>query len=302
MKKKSWLDVKIENADSEELRELGEKIDTRLFGEDETKDEELKDFVHVGELEEEAKVYVQNWGKMQGLSTGLKAVDYNMRGLVGGELTILAGETSNGKTALGVNIAANVAKAGHTVLFVTLEITQVQLTARLMKVLDGTPLTEVPLIMQKKDELDWRDVDKVVAAAKENGAELVIIDHLHYFTREVDKIAEDLGRITKQFKKNAIRHNIPIILISHVRKKTNNVGKKPELSNDALRGSSLIAQDADIVMFVHKVGDDKVIVKTTKNRNRGFNFENDTTYLEFTDGAVMRDVRSAYQDVFKDQK
>ena len=237
MKKKSWLDVKIENADSEELRELGEKIDTRLFGEDETKDEELKDFVHVGELEEEAKVYVQNWGKMQGLSTGLKAVDYNMRGLVGGELTILAGETSNGKTALGVNIAANVAKAGHTVLFVTLEITQVQLTARLMKVLDGTPLTEVPLIMQKKDELDWRDVDKVVAAAKENGAELVIIDHLHYFTREVDKIAEDLGRITKQFKKNAIRHNIPIILISHVRKKTNNVGKKPELSNDALTGS-----------------------------------------------------------------
>lgn len=297
---KSWLDYQLENKKPEELKEISKKIDDKLFGEAEVVDEKLTDFYAVGELAEEAKELVKHWGKMQGLSSGIKAVDYNMRGLVGGELIIIAGETSNGKTALGVNIATNVAKAGHVTLFVTLEITPVQLTARVAKILpDEQSLVKLPLIMQKADELDWRDIDKVITAAKESGVKLVVIDHLHYFTREVDKVAEDLGRITKEFKKNAIRHNIPIILISHVRKK--NTMKKQDLSNDALRGSSLIAQDADVVMFVQKIAPDEVIVKTTKNRNRGYDFDNDTVRLEFIEGAILRDIKRA-QDPFADEK
>jgi replicative DNA helicase len=299
MMAEDWLLKRIkEEDDPDKLKKIAETADTKLFGE--LQDPEKLDMVHVSELAEEAKVLIKNWGKMQGISSGLKAVDYNTRGFVGGELIILAGETSHGKTALGVNMAVNVAKQGKPVLFVSLEITQVQLTARIGKIVGEDALLNLPIFMQKKDELNWRDIDGIISVAKENGVELVIIDHLHYFTREVDKISEDLGRITKEFKKNANRHNIPIVLISHVRKKEGN--KMPELSNDALRGSSLIAQDADIVLFVHKVADDRLIVKTTKNRNRGYDFENDTVNLEFIDGALIKDVTGVVNDPFTDNK
>lgn len=298
IKRKSYEDYQLENKSPEELAELSEKIDTRLFGA--PQDADKLDLVHVAELEGEAKALVDNWGKMQGISSGIKSIDYNTRGLVGGELIIIAGETSHGKTALGVNLAVNVAKQGKPVLFVTLEITQAQLTARIIKASNSADLTKLPIFMQKKDELNWHDIDALLEIAKENGVELVVIDHLHYFTREVDKVSEDLGRITKEFKKNAIRHNIPIVLISHVRKKEGS--KKPDLTNDALRGSSLIAQDADIVMFVHKMADDRVIVKTTKNRNRGFDYMNDTVELAFIDGAIIKDLDEVYEDPFGSEK
>lgn len=300
-KKKSWLDYQIEQKPEEELHELSAKIDNRLFGIQDD-DPEKFSLISVRELADEAEELAKNWGKMQGISTGLISVDYNLRGLVGGELVVLAGETSHGKTTLAVNIAANVAKQRIPVLFITLENTQAQLTARVLKVLgdNKTALYSLPFYMQKKDELNWRSIDELVARAKDDGIRLVVIDHLHYFTREIDNVAEDLGRITKELKKNAIRHNVPIVLISHVRKKDNS--KKPEMSNDALRGSSFIAQDADVVMFVHKVSDTRVAVKTTKNRNRGFDFDNDTVYLKFTDGAVLTDTEEVSDDAFEDLK
>lgn len=297
MKKKSYLQYQLEQKSEEELLEISEQIDDRLFGIQDTK--EKPDVVFAGELVPEAKELVDNWGKHIGLSTGIKGVDYNMRGLAPGEMTVIAGETSHGKTALGVNIAANVANTGTPVLFVTLEITQAALTARVMKLLGKDDLSKLPLMMQRNDELDWRDIDKLIEVAKDNGAQLIVIDHLHFFTREVERLSEDLGRITKQFKKNAIRHKIPIILISHVRKKESI--KSPELSNDALRGSSYIAQDADIVMFVHKISQDRIIVKTTKNR-RGYDFENDTVELEFIDGALIKDINKGYIDPFEEMK
>jgi replicative DNA helicase len=301
-RKKSYLDFQIEQMTPEEAKKVSEKIDNKLFGET-TVEASKSELVTVGEFADEAKELVNNWGKLQGISTGIKGVDYNMRGLVGGELIVLAGETSNGKTALGVQIATNVALAGHTVLFVTLEITQAQLTARIAKIVNNNEevLTKLPILMQKEDELDWRDVDALIANAKDNGAELVVIDHLHYFTREITNMAEDLGRITKQFKKNAIRHKLPVILISHVRKKDNS--NKPEMSNDALRGSSYIAQDADVVCFVHKSDADHLLVKVTKNRNRGYDFEHDTQELEFIDGAKIQDMSIVrFHDPFGDLK
>lgn len=298
VKRKSYEDYQLDNKSPEELEALAEKVDARLFGEQ--VDESVLDLVHISELEDQAQELIDNWGKMQGISSGIKSIDYNTRGFVGGELIILAGETSHGKTALGVNIAVNVARQGKPVLFITLEITPVQLTARVGKVAGTKDLINLPIFLQKKDELGWKDIDALMAVAKENGVELVVIDHLHYFTREVDKVAEDLGRITKEFKKNAIRHNIPIILISHVRKKEGS--RKPEMSNDALRGSSLIAQDADIVMFVHKPLEDRIMVKTTKNRNRGYDFVNDTVTLEFKDGAVIRDLEEVFVDPFSGNK
>jgi len=221
---------------------------------------------------EAAKERFENWGKMFGLSTGFPSIDKLTLGLPGGELIIVAGETSRGKTLLSMNIANFVAKKGGRVLFVTLEMTHAELTSRYMFLNGGADTDDfmtvaTNTVFQHNDELDWKDVDGLIANAKEQlDVDLVVVDHLHYFTRELQNVSEDLGRITKEFKKNAIRHNIPIILISHVRK----MGQGEDLNENALRGSSLIGQDADIILFVARDPEtNEMGVLITKNRNRG---------------------------------
>lgn len=221
---------------------------------------------------DEAKERFDRWGKMQGLSTGFPSIDDLTMGLVGGELIIIAGETSRGKTLLSMNIANNVAKTGKTILFVTLEMTHAELTSRYMFVNGGEKTKDfgevaINTLFQANDELDWKDIDGLIQNAKEElDVDLVVIDHLHYFTRELQNVSEDLGRITKEFKKNAIRYNLPILLISHVRKMNDN----EKLTANSLRGSSLIGQDADIVLFVDRDPQSNAMgVMVDKNRNRG---------------------------------
>lgn len=210
---------------------------------------------------DEAENRYRLWGKMQGLSTGFSNIDRLTLGLVGGELIIIAGQTSRGKTLLSMNIANNVAKTGRIVLFVTLEMTHVELTSRYMYLNGGESKDFIEVstntLFQKNDELGWKDIDGLIRNAKEElGADLVVVDHLHYFTRETDKASEDLGRITKEFKKNAIRHNIPIILVSHVRK----LGKDEKLSGESLRGclpedERVLTDRGNIPIKDAKVGD-----------------------------------------------
>jgi Replicative DNA helicase len=221
---------------------------------------------------DEIEFRMKNWGKIMGLHTGNWVLDRMTMGLAPGELTVIGGATSNGKTALSMNIAANIAKQGKSVLFVTLEMTHGEAGVRFRKILGEEQYlnTAANIFFQKNDELSWKSIDGLVRKAKEEAeCELVVIDHLHYFTREVQNVADELGNITKELKKNAIRHQLPIILISHTRKAPDSHTRKTGIND--LRGSSYIAQDADIVLMVErnlKEFPNDIIVTLEKNRNR----------------------------------
>lgn len=232
---------------------------------------------------DEARERLKDFGKMQGISSGYPSLDKLTKGFVGGELTVIAGKTSYGKTTLAMNIANNVALLDHRVLFVTLEMTKAELTSRYMHINGGETdeflQAAANTIFQENDELNWRDIDGLINNAKKQlNVDLVVIDHLHYFTRELENVAEDLGRITKEIKKNAIQHSLPVILISHVRK-TNN---KPVTMED-LRGSSYISQDADIVLIIGRDPNNETSfpIKIEKNRNRGFDHATANAILQF---------------------
>jgi len=241
---------------------------------------------------EEATEYAKNFGKMQGMSSGYFALDELTKGLVPGELIVIAGKTSHGKTTLAVNVANRVALANHRVLFVTMEMTKPQLTSRFMHINGGADSEEYMLVAantvyQHNDELRWQDIDALVANARSQfGVGLVVIDHLHHFTRELEHVADDLGRITKELQKNAQRHKLPIILISHVRKTLNG---SPATIDD-LRSSSYIAQDADIVLMVGKSDDSsKIAVRIEKNRNRGFAWNDNEREFIFDNTKILED-------------
>lgn len=233
---------------------------------------------------ESARDRLKNYGKFQGLSSGYSSIDQLTKGFVAGELSVLAGKTSYGKTTLAINMANRMALNGARVLFVTLEMTHAEITSRFMYLNNGETedfaQVAANTIFQDNDELDWTDVDGLIANAKQQlNVDFVVIDHLHYFTRELDKVAEDLGRITKELKKNAVRHNLPILLISHVRK----TGKGEAATIDDLRGSSYIAQDADIVLMVGRnpANESDMNVRIEKNRNRGYDYNNNDAILIF---------------------
>lgn len=239
---------------------------------------------------EDAKELVKNWGKMQGISSGYPSIDKLTKGFVPGELIIIGGATSNGKTTLAVNMATKILAKGKSVLFVTLEMTRAQLTSRMMYVSDEFLDNTALMTYQKTDELNWKSIDGLIGrAVEEMGVDIVFIDHLHHFTRELNNVAEDLGRITKEFQKNAHARNIPIVVISHTRKGAGD-------SIDDLRGSSYIAQDADIVLMVSRDEDspDLIGVSIQKNRNRGYDVKNNEALLNFDKTKITEQ----YVDVF----
>lgn len=277
--KVDWLKRQINDLPEEDQVLLTAEMLAQASAVPETHTEGMELALMADYTDEALKLY-RNFGKMQGLSSGYPKVDALTKGFAPGELIVVAGKTSRGKTTLALNIANKVALNGQTVLFVTLEMTHAEITQRSMFIngcdpesgqLTGDYITASSnTVFQKVDELKWDSIDKLMEKAKiDMGVDLVVIDHLHYFTRELQNVAEDLGRITKEFKKNAIRHKVPVVLISHVRKTSD--GK--EATMDDLRGSSYMAQDADIVLMVSR--DDQnpnaTFVKIEKNRNRGFN-------------------------------
>lgn len=223
---------------------------------------------------EEAQYIHSHQGEVQGLSTGMKATDDLTLGMTGGELIIVSGPPSAGKTQLVTHWAYNVAKNEHKVLFVTMEMTKPQMTERFMSAsqTDLSSLTHGIIEYQKEDELASVDISYLVSDAVGDGAELIIIDHLQYFSDEDDQNeARSLGRICKQFKMAAVRYNVPVILLVHITKLADN--KKPT-GND-LRGSSLIRQHADQVLLIWR--DERPDAKVSgeveitnwKNRLRG---------------------------------
>lgn len=264
--------------------EAWEHLTGQIAGVAEEKYQAQKGEVELGLLSdytEEAQFILDHWGQIMGHSSGYHSVDILTKGFVAGEMSIVGAETSVGKTTFMCNLAVNMAKQGLTVLFVSLETDKPNLTAKIAKIAGKDFERIAPFIaVNRSDELNWKSVDKLVEhATNEMGVSAIFIDHLHYFSRELDKVAEDLGRITKEMKKNAIRHKIPIILASHVRKLE---GKKKADIND-LRGSSYIAQDADVVLMLarSKEKPKHILVTCSKNRNRGIDFENNFCYLKF---------------------
>lgn len=251
---------------------------------------------------EEAMEIRKHAGTMQGLSTGFKGTDDLTLGMTGGELIVVSGPTSSGKTQLTTHWAYSNAKAGNKVLFVTMEMTKPQMTERFMAASD-TDLSELEhgiIEYQKENELASVDINYLVSDAVKDGTKLVIIDHLQYFSDDGDdNEARQLGRVVKDFKLAAVRYNVPVILIVHITKLRD--GKKPT-AND-LRGSSLIGQHSDQIILVYRdnrpgasKGDaTEVEVTNWKNRLRGLR-PGKRKAVFYADGPKLTETRPANKD------
>lgn len=184
-------------------------------------------------------------GELHGISTGIKVLDEMTEGFEPGEMMILTGHTKHGKSRLATNIAWNVARQGKTVYFINTEMTKLQMGRRFNS-LAGTESPKGKIILNDKAGLEYLDVLRIMERAKEKGCDLVIVDHLHFFSRSVENQTAEISKISKDFKDAAVELELPIILLCHVQQ--GDTRKRPTLQ--MIKNSSSIAQDADVVIGV----------------------------------------------------
>lgn len=214
---------------------------------------------------------------ISGLSTGLIDLDRMTCGLQNGDLIIIAGRPSMGKTALALNIAENTALDGKTALVFSLEMGDRQLGARTLashaqvsmeRIRSGNlndddwprvaealgRLHAAPLMI---DEASSPSVIQMRARAsrikRQQGLSLIVIDYLQLMStgdRRQNR-NEDLSEITRGLKLMAKDLDVPIILLSQLSRKCEERQDKRPLMSD-LRESGAIEQDADVIAMIYR--------------------------------------------------
>lgn len=225
-------------------------------------------------------------GKTHNIPTGFGSIDVKIGGFGRGELVIIAGRPSMGKSLIAMNIAENVAMRGGCVAVFSLEMTRENLIKRTIASLSETNLyhlmyggirqDEINRIMSaqelitKLSELICIDTDaninvfnirarirKVVQQIQKKGKRLdmIVIDYLQRMIGDSNLKGRNLqiAEITRQLKNIALEFNIPVVCLSQLNRGSEQTSEKiPMLSN--LRDSGAIEQDADKVIFIHREG------------------------------------------------
>lgn len=222
-----------------------------------------------------------------GIHTGYAGMDALMGSFLPGELFTIGGDTGHGKSLLAMNIAQNVYQQYlQPVLVVNLELTENQARERFYE-LSGMEHDYAGIMIQTASSVTYKDIDTLMKRAKEEGACLVIIDHLHFFDDSLgDNQASVLGRIMKNFKECAVQNELPIILLSHVTlmkrtEKGHEVYTPPDLHS--FRGSKSIQQTSDMVGFVYRDPEDPSTMEFFMRKNRSRALNKDSIYFEQTD-------------------
>ena len=209
-----------------------------------------------------------------GLSTGFDSIDKLLNGLRNGTLTVIAGRPSMGKSTLAMNFANNISK-NKSVLFYSLEMTQVQL---MMKIVSSE--TDIPLWKVERNQLTENEnerwykalakagdknmtiIDKggvsaediVVKARQLHGEKelgVIIVDYLQIMKYDKSKEVSELGNITRELKYLSKELDIPVILLSQLSRGVEYRGNKRPLMSD-LRSSGEIEQDADVIIMCYR--------------------------------------------------
>lgn len=263
-----------------DLAEVIDRSEGSLFSA--SRNRSVRDVVGIGAAsrmaaEAAAEAYREG-GKLAGLSTGLVGVDSLTGPLMPGDLIVLGGATSAGKTALGQQIAINAAERSSSVLFISIEMMERDLGARQIAQMTGIPTNRLEIGDFTEDEFRlideaarnnekipmeiWApDKNPTVAAIRSRAIRsnsvkplaFLVIDHLQFiqFADQRDTVNDGISQITRDIKALAKELEIPILLISHLnRNLQGRENKRPQLSD--LHGSSAIEKDADIVFFIHR--------------------------------------------------
>lgn len=209
------------------------------------------------------------------VATGITAIDDLLSGgMINGGLYILAANTGCGKTALALQIADAVANEDSSVLFITLEMDESQLTARRLARVAKVPASH--LIMQRLSDDEYEHIRQQLPTLKQKylvfssegvftvsniqalagqvpNLRLVIIDYLGLLRSEpyCGNRYEATTAISNELKVLARLFGVPVLCLAQLnRANAQRPDKHPILAD--LRDSGSIEQDADGVLLLYR--------------------------------------------------
>lgn len=226
-----------------------------------------------------------------GVPTGFSDLDEMTSGLQRGDLIIIAGRPSMGKTAFSMNIAQNAAIRNDepaVVAIFSLEMSAQQIALRMLA--SEARVDMKSLRTGRFSTEDWRKLASASGALAEasiyvddtpaisvlelrskcrrlrreaKGLDLIIIDYLQLMSGRADseRREQEISEITRALKGLAKELDVPVIALSQLNRSLESRADKRPMMSD-LRESGAIEQDADVIMFIYR---DEVYHKKPEN-------------------------------------
>lgn len=219
-------------------------------------------------------------GEQIGVKTGICGIDAHIGSMEAGNLVIIAGRPSHGKSALACTIAINAARAGKSVLWFTMEMDAVETARRIVsqvagvdnwkfktKGLQGMSEAEKGRYIASYEKVAkmrlhvsdttnqtplevWQTAQGVKA---ESGLDLIIIDYIGLMSagsKKKENRVQEVSYITRMLKNMAGALHVPVLALSQLNRSNDKENRFPRLSD--LRDSGSIEQDANIVMLIQR--------------------------------------------------
>lgn len=209
-----------------------------------------------------------------GTTTGIPSLDRLTHGYQPGQLVVVAGKSSMGKSAFAAHSAYRAAKSGAEVAYFSLEMSTSSNMKRILaneskisaeKMTSGyATQSDLEVIRKAADRVGESPIwftdrlsgfEEIVAAitrlkAKRPDLKAVFIDYLQLMSTSTRNLTRDreIGIETGGLKRLASKLGIAIVLLSQVNRGTGE--DRPSMDN--LRESGNIEQDANVVLFVHR--------------------------------------------------
>ena len=257
----------------------------------------------------------------RGLMTGLNIFD-SRYGWHQGDLVIVAGGTSQGKSTLATTIAYNMANDGVPSLYYSMEMSSKQLTARIMarstqvsssttlyaklsdqefqQVYDGSlKIKKLPIYFDEKNKTSFVNMcSSIRRKVKRYGIKVVFIDYLQILANgSRDNRESVIGDMARDLKRLAVEENVCICALSQLNRSKEDKGR-PRLNQ--MRGSGQIEEACDMAVLIHRPNPQKesANIYLDKGRNIGvakdiIKFNGNLSYFsDFEQG----DPQSPYQE------
>ncbi len=219
--------------------------------------------------------------EVTGMATGFTDLDRMTSGLQPGDLVIIAGRPSMGKTALALNIAEHVALGEKMPVAVfSMEMSGTQLVMRMLGSVGR--LDQHKMRTGALNDDDWHKLTAAVAKLNEApvyvdesgmlnptelrgrarrlyrqcggpGLGLIVVDYLQLMEtgNSSENRATEIAEISRSLKAVAKELNVPVVALSQLnRGLEQRPNKRPVMSD--LRESGAIEQDADLILFIYR--------------------------------------------------
>lgn len=272
MRKVQYLGQQILKVETlEEATKLIERFGNSLSMRDKTEPIPIK--TGINRLSKELERRHRMKGELLGMSYGVADLDKVTEGLHKGDLVIIAGSPSMGKTAFAIAVGEEVAKQDKKVLVFSCEMTVEQLLMRSLSAESAVPLWRIrgarfedadwsrmttsfetiskwPMMIDDPAGITLAELTRKVRKYHKAGLDLVVIDYLQIMKYDKNKENQELDVITTDLKNLAKELKICIVLLSQLNRGSEKEKRKPSMSD--LRGSGMIENNADVILFPYR--------------------------------------------------